>query len=1794
MHRPSHQRTAARRTLRGNTIVLVTAILVLLVIIATAFVGRTRAVRQISAAQLSSAGRDSRAESIATNVAQEISDSLFVRPLDGFFNATLGPTGAPDLNDPFKRVYIPAVSGLPPTDPELRPIVVASSSWPRLSPFLDAQRYAVDRDFLSLTTDPNNVLPGDGIPDFGYNFAPYETKPWTNWPDQFGGTSTWPLGPGAPAGVATLIDGITPIPDGNPYGNPGTGDTRWLRSTEPVRVGVDQNGDGLQDVFTFSHWQHLSWLPHANNAWRVVADITNIVPNTLDNMNEADTTRSFAVAIPYEQWLPNVFPSYPAINLSSTSSVNTFNNDFLGKRNQWFAPFDAGQTYLTNFRDPTRVLPNFFRLRELGTPSDEFRAGTPRHTVASTFTDTDGDGFTDSFWFTGPVNTDRAVRTLVGVSIVDNSALLNANVATKFSFGYDADPALGLNSALPGTIGQTPADLALVTSRAEYPPFYGQGNTVGFFDGPVNQPSTDPIGGFPLPTYWTGTPQLGFPSGIPRFNRDRFGDTINGAGNWVNEPSSFLMAIGMRGPSGGADGGVPSIGFDLTDDALPTQLRGLFESSKERLSYFKMVGLDPERPLFGLTPFDTSDEFELRAYHANNLPFSLSRFEQAVSLYSPALQGDTANDFQFLRASPMRQEASETLDQLDARQLLVDNRRKLTLFNGARNDGTPPWLWTTPYYDETFNYMDPRGAVPATSDPAYAAFQDANRAEYERQKIKVDLREPMFVENDGVTARLTRNPFAALQWRRDLQRLFENALARKIGRPASAIDPQNFESWESYFGTREGDYNRSLSLIASYAANLDCATDEPVTLGTGGAAFDHPLYPNQPTVDPSGYFPPQTDAVPDPTDQDRFYLGMEKQPYIMEVFFGLVYPASQMSASEWVNAGGLASEISDPFEIPDVATAGGSRFVDSSSKPTAVIAVQIANPYDTPLPLASFQLEWFGKKFSFLVPGGPYGLNPVLPPATLGRPSTAIVYAASNGAVGTLPATQFRARVLDFFDLEPGEMNGASLQASDLDGDGLIEYANLYDSRGPLPDADPLDRTLVFDATTAWDVNDVESPQGGTGGALAANPRYRNATESVRLLRVIPPPAGVPGTPKTVVVDRFENKVSGRRVDFIEPMKRLFEDPQLSPPPRNYQYSASRKSVDCIRLEDNDYYMTWLRSSRIWALDVSTWTNNAQAGDPRISAEELSPRYVFSVATRPALVTRGLKGVRGTNADAPYTGEMFKSGTDPDTNVTTVSQTASRWPRFNCFDVFGERILRSKPVFFSNIVAWPASAPVGAPVEVVYEVTPGGAPIPFLPNQMDPYPEAQTGTTEFAGTEYVWQIGGKGVGAITGEPTNPAQSEWVQFAQLDSLAIPFQVNQRDSDFDQIGEVLDVFVWGHVFENWATPETVRTFSEILVDDDEDSEFYPGTGPYLNRLQLGGINAPVFGRRFEPGAAPGSLDPVRGYRPWRPALPLGISILDGLTIDGPGRNTFDRNANSLLSADLAPGTPALHEPAGPNADFDLARAEERQFRLANSFTGRMTPGLVNINTALPEVMQALPMMTRAPKNADNFSPYSHVVDMIRAYRDLSLFGAPSPIPNPPTYVQRGRFGEPDDTRFFEGMRTEQGFASLGELMLLRRTPEGVPPHFAASYSMQWLGLDPYFDLDGDFNEYDRGYAWGTDRTIGRPRQLPEDIFLAVTPPALQDVPFKLQDEPLGDAEDLNLLFKGISNLVTTRSDVFTVYLRVRQVRQNPVNLVWDGTNPEFIVDDSRYVMCVDRSQVQSPSDQPRILYFQKIPN
>ena len=86
----------------------------------------------------------------------------------------------------------------------------------------------------------------------------------------------------------------------------------------------------------------------------------------------------------------------------------------------------------------------------------------------------------------------------------------------------------------------------------------------------------------------------------------------------------------------------------------------------------------------------------------------------------------------------------------------------------------------------------------------------------------------------------------------------------------------------------------------------------------------------------------------------------------------------------------------------------------------------------------------------------------------------------------------------------------------------------------------------------------------------------------------------------------------------------------------------------------------------------------------------------------------------------------------------------------------------------------------------------------------------------------------------------------------------------------------------------------------------------------------------------------------------------------------------------------------------------------------------------------------------------------------------------------------------------------------------------------------------------------------------------------------------DQTSGDAIEQTQLLKGISNIATVRSDVFTVWVRIRTIRQDPLTGRWPGMDPEYILDDSRYMMTIDRSSVDRPGEAPRILSFVKVPN
>ncbi|MCP4833708.1 MAG: hypothetical protein GY895_02995, partial [Phycisphaera sp.] len=481
---------------RGNTLVLVTVILVLLVIIAVAFISRTQSGRVIATAQRKAIDREDRAE-VAVGVVQKLAGGdLF-----------------PGLIDP--------------SDPLVQGGLAASSATPTLS--LDSLTLnqggnPVTQEIVRYGVDPSGFNAAIGVDslDYPYNFAPFQTIPWTNWPDVPAGTpNLLPYGPGNLSG--------TFIADSNPFGNPGFGDSRWLRSSEPQRFYANGRPS------SFSHWTHLSWIATAENGLRVCKDISNIatleqgggtIATTFPDVIRQgyggtyyDYFRPLALQTPYEQWLPG--------NSPFTVLPTTATDRFLGARDSWFGSPNSYANAMYN--GGLDLLPNFIHLESLGPKSDEgVYVEDPedwpiRKAVASTLADADGDGFTDSFWFVLPGASEDGIRQVAAVSIIDNASMVDVNTATRFDRW--------------STAGHTPADVALTSKLfAEWP----NGNdfdTLDTLTGLLSDPQNGTIGLFRA---GCETGDQGAPIGTS-FDPGRFdgivtgGDPIAGETSWTDE-----------------------------------------------------------------------------------------------------------------------------------------------------------------------------------------------------------------------------------------------------------------------------------------------------------------------------------------------------------------------------------------------------------------------------------------------------------------------------------------------------------------------------------------------------------------------------------------------------------------------------------------------------------------------------------------------------------------------------------------------------------------------------------------------------------------------------------------------------------------------------------------------------------------------------------------------------------------------------------------------------------------------------------------------------------------------------------------------------------------------------------------------------------------------------------------------------------------------------------------------------------------------------------------------------------
>lgn len=1081
------RRAAGAHARRGNTIVLVTAILVLLAVVATAFVSRTQASRVAAGAHQQARAVDQRKSPILNQVADQVAQSVFVRPVNVLGN------GMPD--------------GWTAGDP-----AIARSSVPRRDPLPTAVRYGVD--FLDSMDNRNaGALPGgDGVVD-GYNFAAFTVFPWTNWPDVYGPAVGYgPFFPWPPPVGGTQI-----ALDGNPVGNPGFGDTRWLRSTEPARTTLLTAPNGVPREF-FTHWPHLSWIPTAENGWRVCIDISDLGSGSLIAVPPSMQPAAFfpnvpfdvvppavgangnrwGLDVPYEQWLADAPPALRWIQATGidTAKLNVavesmtpecaaywfrrlaFGNavpqplapfqcnnagQFAGVPGGWFSP-----NHWSVMQQPQFVMPNFLQLKWFGPASDEFVCDSPRNVISRTLADADGDGFTDSFWFVAPASVDRSIKHVVAVSVVDNTGLLNVNVASRFDRA--------------NTVGSTPSDVALVTRldtnnpvRADLP--------VGFLNSPLNQQSalafTSPI---PPP----GTPVTGapYPDASMRFDLARWGvDGNTGIATGSPADPTFLREIGvLRELQNGTAQPVPTIDespFRLSM-ALPFERARYFKAMADggrvgdyidsqgriHVAYGDSAGAFRERTP-QLTPFGIADEYELRARHGSNDPALLSRLERALD----------SNNLRFLRSSPEREETSEYFDSLTNDQLLHDNRRKITTVNGARNEMMPPWMWTlppvrgaaqpelrsvarrTPYLpwglapvlrEPSFGPAGPQpvflprigfapgpdlvaqypdgdadgDGVPGTARDdtvARQAFLDWNR--------KLDLNEPYPTSADANAGEYGRLLFESIySWLNRLTNVLQMSLIDRRGQSATGGAQPVYTVFGAFDrATNVGNPNAETwaqRLAASWATNILAARDRPVLTGT--VERDQPLPPalGLRAVSP---------GVP---NDPMVFIGQEPQPFIAQAFFAFVYPRSRVSDTvcNLIQAEGQlwpGDTCPGANRMPVPFIGGGEYFINydrddpAAVRPAPVLVVQIINPYNQPVNLRNFTLRAFGQTFNFSRPpnsGWGYGIDPILGPATEEAPRSAIVFACPK-QLGDDP--NFRAKMMGFLDLTHDWFNPA-------------------------------------------------------------------------------------------------------------------------------------------------------------------------------------------------------------------------------------------------------------------------------------------------------------------------------------------------------------------------------------------------------------------------------------------------------------------------------------------------------------------------------------------------------------------------------------------------------------------------------------------------------------------------------------------------------------------------------------------------------------------------------------------------
>jgi hypothetical protein len=907
---------------------------------------------------------------------------------------------------------------------------------------------------------------------------------------------------------------------------------------------------------------------------------------------------------------------------------------------------------------------------------------------------------------------------------------------------------------------------------------------------------------------------------------------------------------------------------------------------------------------------------------------------------------------------------------------------------------------------------------------------------------------------------------------------------------------------------------------------------------------------------------------------------------------------------------------------------------DEACPQETVAVVQLANPFDRAINLTSYAVEFFGQEFKFSdidLDGDGVPDDIILPPATPSNPATVILYSiTADSDILDRDADdplRFRNDWFDFLDIEvpdhPEDTDDTNDNPVTLEGyvGSVIIDVNAQIETWSL-DRNYYDN-LNVDEQNSIALYKFDKELDSAGAEILPTQRV--------LVDRLDPPGSTISFEERVVFDLEEewNKVgTGGYITLTDSVgNRIVADD-----------------------EQSALYVQWDRATRAWGADVPVdggWHNDV------IDPWEHNPRYIF--AGRDFIRSEEIMGV--TNAAGAMVGN---TGLQADINYAS----AFHWTEFATPDDFDgdgnadnassadDDLLADDPDAWFMVEIWSPRAGDFRPGATTEGEVKGELrwrkPTYFDMNHKEDPAYTSTDPLEPDPNLEAWSYLDKGwYGQRNDEDDDDTTSDTPAFADdvnLDdaiffnddevdmAMAFPLQMLQKDKDFEQVGELLNVWLFGHMVEGVYYPTdttnfdyiltlpqspldggtaidagTITTFSEFMYPrwDSVEDWWAPWVATIENNKVV--LDARVNRLRFLPSGdekLPMMMDGrsqvvdsvINSTNHAWPRLSIAARVLDSFVCDGPGRPDYIDGDN--IGDDLF------------DIGVDYALPSAHSYYNANGFSGKATPGIININTAPVEVLRMLPHMykvvhsthsvdTGSLDSADR-NPRSLIPESIVQWRE-GANGYPDML------YGTGYTGGPDysvrsDTlglEFGKGPKETRGFSSPSEIGVLRPLEGTVT---VIDDVMEPWHINTRHQAIRDVDSWRIDFAASEPFASHDSYEIADFIGDGIGSPISTDVNFRnyygedtlIGDGVSGDAEEINLLQSGMSNLISTTSDMFTVHLRIRTFRRNSITGIWNATNPDFIIDDSRYVMLVDRSNVNTPADKPKILYFEKLPN